>query len=91
MEIETILVSNNEDFSADLDEISILGATDFPPPENKWVEVGSIKPVMSTKAGHVGVHLLNLAEQALPMVRYLKVSFRGQNNSEDLICTLTNL
>jgi hypothetical protein len=44
VEVDTILISNNEDFSANLKEILFYGASDFPPADNKWINIGSIKP-----------------------------------------------
>ena len=44
VEVDYIVISNNEDFSANLEEVIIFGASDFPPPDNKWINVGSIKP-----------------------------------------------
>lgn len=37
VEIDTIMISNNEDFSANLEDIMIQGASDFPPSDNKWI------------------------------------------------------
>jgi hypothetical protein len=37
VEIDTIMISNNEDFSANLEDILIYGASDFPPSDNKWI------------------------------------------------------
>jgi hypothetical protein len=61
VEIDAILISNNEDFSANLEEILLFGSSDFPPPDNKWVKIGSIKPSSSSVAGS-GVHLLDLSK-----------------------------
>ena len=51
VEIDSILVSNREDFSADFKEIMLLGTTDFPPPKNDWIYIGSIKPNKSNVDG----------------------------------------
>ena len=88
VEVDTIMVSNNEDFSANLEEIKFHGASDFPPPDNNWIKIGSIKPAQSTGSG---VYLLDLSKQDLPMVRYLKVTFKGPKLTEGLYCTLTHL
>ena len=37
VEIDAIMISNNEDFSANLEDILIQGASDFPPSDNKWI------------------------------------------------------
>jgi hypothetical protein len=37
VEIDAIMISNNEDFSANLEDIMIQGASDFPPSDNKWI------------------------------------------------------
>jgi len=43
VEVDYIVISNNEDFSANPEEVNIFGASDFPPPDNKWINVGSVK------------------------------------------------
>jgi hypothetical protein len=40
--IDTIVVSNHEDFSDSLKEIELMGSIDYPP--EKWVKLGSLCP-----------------------------------------------
>lgn len=44
VQVGTILVSNHEDFSANLDQITFFGSIDYPPPNDHWVSLGSIRP-----------------------------------------------
>lgn len=40
--IDTIVISNHEDFSDNLSEIELKGSIDYPP--EKWVRLGSVFP-----------------------------------------------
>jgi len=40
--VDTIVVSNFEDFSDNPEEIQFMGSIDYPP--DKWVKLGSIYP-----------------------------------------------
>ena len=62
VQIDTILVSNSEDFSAQLDEIAFYGSIDFPPKNNKWTYLGTLYPELSSLEGHEGEHLLMLGQ-----------------------------
>jgi hypothetical protein len=42
--VDAIVTSNHEDFSDTLSEIQFMGSIDYPP--ERWVELGSIKPVI---------------------------------------------
>ena len=44
VQIDSILVSNSEDFSAQLGEIAFYGSIDFPPKDDKWMYLGTIFP-----------------------------------------------
>ena len=43
--IDSILTSNKEDFSANLAEIKFFGSDDYPPKNDKWVNLHSIYPL----------------------------------------------
>ena len=44
VQIDTILVNNSEDFSAQLGEITFYGSIDFPPKDDKWMYLGRLHP-----------------------------------------------
>ena len=44
VQIDAILVSNSEDFSAQLGEIAFYGSIDFPPKDDKWMYLGTLYP-----------------------------------------------
>lgn len=62
--VESIEVSNHEDFSASLSEITVYGSIDYPP--SKWVQLGTIQGSETT-----------MNPQNEKMIRYLKLAFRG--------------
>jgi hypothetical protein len=71
VQVEDILVSNVEDFSANLGQIKFSGSIDYPPSQ-PWVEIGSIEP-----GEQCGVHVLSTSNGAIQnnidLVRYLKI------------------
>lgn len=42
--IDTILVSNHEDFSSPLGHIAFYGSIDFPPKDDEWKLLGTLTP-----------------------------------------------
>ena len=42
--VETIMVSNHEEFSANLGEIQFYGSSEYPPVNGKWLNLTSIFP-----------------------------------------------
>ena len=42
--IDTILVSNHEDFSSPLGHIKFYGSIDFPPKDDEWSFLGTLRP-----------------------------------------------
>ena len=81
--VDMVVVSNHEDFSDPLREISFFGSIDYPP--DKWVPLGTIRP----QAG-VHLHQLNVELEESQMIRYLLVVMKGHGESE-LYCTLTRI
>ncbi len=81
--VDTIVISNHEEFSDSLREISFLGSIDNPP--EKWVPLGSVFP--QNGEHH---HLVNVELEDNQMIRYLKVQMRGREDSE-LYCTITKI
>ena len=47
VKIDTILVSNREDFSSPLGDISFFGSIDYPPLDDKWTYLGTLQPELS--------------------------------------------
>ena len=47
VQIDTILVTNHEDFSAQLGDMSFYGSIDYPPEDEKWTYLGSLDPEKS--------------------------------------------
>jgi hypothetical protein len=43
VQVENIIVSNQEDFSANLGQIKFYGSIDYPP-SVPWIEIGTIEP-----------------------------------------------
>jgi len=81
--VDMIVISNHEDFSDTLREISFLGSIDYPP--DKWVPLGIIRPLAGEH-----LHQLNVELEESQMIRYLLVSMKGHEESE-LYCTLTRI
>ena len=54
------MISNSEDFSAQLGEIAFYGSIDYPPKDDKWTYLGTLYPELSSLEGHEGEHLLSL-------------------------------
>ena len=83
------MVSNHEEFSANLDEIQFFGSSEYPPVNGKWLNLTSIFPSKGQEQ-----YLLELDKDKQPetqkMIRYLKVVMIGQSNNK-LYCTLTNI
>lgn len=74
VKIDTILVSNREDFSSPLGDISFFGSIDYPPLDDKWTYLGTLQPELSLQAGHDGLHMLTFEDESSDqMVRFLKV------------------
>ena len=42
--VEHILADNHEEFSANLEQITFYGSSDYPPKNNKWKLIGLINP-----------------------------------------------
>ena len=76
--IESLEVSNKEDFSESLFEITVEGSIDYPP--TKWLSLGTLT--------HPNTILPVSGER---MIRYLKLTLRGPKNRSNLYCTLTNV
>jgi hypothetical protein len=64
VEIETIVVTNHEDFSDNLSEIAFLGSIDDPP--KNWITLGELHP---GKFVLEHVHEVNMKTNK--MIRYL--------------------
>lgn len=86
MLIDSILTSNKEDFSANLAEIKFFGSDDYPPKNDKWVNLHSIYPQESENIHHLEIN----TEHYKTMFRYLKVVMVGKESNE-LYCTLTTI
>ena len=76
--IESLEVSNKEDFSESLFEVTVEGSIDYPP--TKWLSLGTLV--------HPNTILPVSGER---MIRYLKLTLRGPKNRSNLYCTLTNV
>jgi hypothetical protein len=83
--VDSILASNHEEFSVNLQEIQFFGSNDYPP--KKWINLKSIFPREGEDS-----HLLELDmhPETQKMIRYLKVIMIGQDGNQ-LYCTLTNI
>jgi len=99
VQIDTILVSNQEDFSASLAEITFYGSVE-PPDKNQWTRLGSIIPEQSVMEGHDGIHILEIGGKysepdfvsSVPMIRFLKVEMEAPSeNDNGLLCTLNKV
>ena len=93
VQIDTIHVSNHEDFSAQHGLIEFYGSIEYPPPNDKWINLGSLSPEESELQGLKENYILSLSElEQSSMVRYLKVVMHGpQSNLNGLYCTLTSV
>ena len=76
--IDTILVTNREDFSSQLGVIAFYGSIDYPPQDEKWSYIGSLNPEQSQLQGHIGQHLLSLEQHS----RTLEAETNAQNNQQ---------
>lgn len=76
--VESLLVSNQEDFSSSLAQIRVEGSIDYP--SESWLDLGTI---------HAPETLLN--SQVTTMVRYLKLTMKGPENLDAFYCTLTSV
>ncbi len=47
VKIDTILVSNREDFSSPLGNMSFHGSIDYPPVDDNWTFLGTLQPELS--------------------------------------------
>ncbi len=75
--IDTIVMSNQEDFSDKLKEIEFQGSIEYPTED--WVFLGKAM---------VGFETVNVERHQ--MFRYLKIIMRGQEGNE-LYCTITSV
>ena len=62
VQVDTIMVSNREDFSAELFEVTFYGSVESPT-NDAWFKIGSISPEQSQLEGHHGIHILEIKEQ----------------------------
>lgn len=69
--VDTIVITNHEDFSDILSSMKFQGSIDYPP-EQQWIEIGAIKPVVGQHE-----HVLNVELDKSQMIRYLKVVLTG--------------
>jgi len=69
--LDTILITNYEDFSDELQEIILTGSIEFP--TEKWVTLGNIYPSQANK--------LEIQIQNNRMIRYLKVQLIGSHKN----------
>ena len=75
--IDSILTTNQEDFSANLAEIKFFGSDDYPPKNDKWVNLHSIYPLESENIHHLEINTENFKT----MFRYLKVVMIGKESN----------
>jgi hypothetical protein len=85
--VDSILASNHEDFSVNLQEIQFYGSHDYPPKNDKWINLKTIYPQDGDDN-----HLLELDEhiETQKMIRYIKVIMIGKESNQ-LYCTLTHV
>jgi Sad1 / UNC-like C-terminal len=78
--VESVEVSNHEDFSNSLHQIYVEGSIDYPP--SKWFSLGTVQSPQTS-----------LSVKSEKMIRYLKLSLRGPPLTEanHLYCTLTSV
>ena len=62
VQIETILVDNHEDFSSQHGLIEFYGSIEYPPPNDKWIKLGSLSPEDIEAKGLKSNYILTLSE-----------------------------
>jgi hypothetical protein len=81
--IDTIVVSNHEDFSDTLSQIEFKGSIEYPPV--KWFDLGILKPQNGKHE-----HILQIESKKTQMIRYLLIILKGQTDNQ-LYCTMTSI
>ena len=81
--VDTIVISNHEDFSDTLSSIHFQGSIDYPP-EQEWLDIGELVPSSSKNE-----HVLDVIDRT-QMIRYLKVTLKSPMSNE-LYCTITSM
>ena len=67
-------MDNHEDFSSQHGLIEFYGSIEYPPPNDKWIKLGSLSPEDIEAKGLKSNYILTLSEQEQnSMVRYLKL------------------
>ena len=73
--VDSILASNHEDFSVNLQEIQFYGSNDYPP--KKWINLRSIHP---KEGDHNHLLELDMHPETQKMIRYLKVAVSARRS-----------
>lgn len=85
--VDSILTSNHEDFSVNLAEIQFYGSQEYPPKNDKWINLKSIYP---QDGDHNHLLELSMHKETQKMIRYIKVVMIGKQGNQ-LYCTLTHI
>ena len=80
VQVDSILVSNLEDFSASFQSLAFYGSIDYPPSE-AWTKLGSIEPQRGVrfmqKASQMETPYLNERKEDKTLMRFIKVVMHG--------------
>ena len=90
--IDTIMVSNHEDFSSPLGQVKFYGSIINPPSGGNWRHLGTLNPKPDEYANDQILLIENAEEGGQGLVRYIRVEMTGQErNDNGLYCTLTRI